>query len=102
MVGVDYDIELGQDQAIIDDLRARTAERLATGVEAGFLRSDLDLEETARAINGLIYAGALASLRSGGFPAGYVDAALSLLLGGVTAGAGQRGGGRAWPAGHAQ
>ena len=71
--------------ALIDQLRARIAEHLRTGVEAGYLRSDLDVEETARAINGLIYAGALATLRSGAYPSGYVDAALALVLGGIGA-----------------
>ena len=69
--------------AMIDTLRARIAEHLRVGVSAGYLRADLDVPETARAINGLIYAGAIASLRSGAYPDGYVEAALSLLRRGV-------------------
>jgi AcrR family transcriptional regulator len=68
---------------LIDRLRAQIADHLRVGVEAGFLRSDLNLNETARAINGLIYAGALATLRDHTLPTGYVDAALTLLLDGV-------------------
>ena len=68
---------------MIDGLRARAAQHLQVGVQFGYLRADLDIEETARAINGLIYAGALTSLRAGEFPSGYVDAALRLLLDGV-------------------
>jgi AcrR family transcriptional regulator len=42
-----------------------TAARLRNGVERGFLRRDLDVDTAARAINGMIFAGALAMLRSG-------------------------------------
>ncbi|GAB3913788.1 TetR/AcrR family transcriptional regulator [Kibdelosporangium lantanae] len=41
---------------------ALTAAYLSHGVELGYLRPDLDVENTARAINGMIMAGALASL----------------------------------------
>lgn len=70
---------------LIDQLRAAIAEHLRIGVQAGWLRADLDIEETARAINGLIYSGALATLRRGDYPGAYVDAALALLLGGIGA-----------------
>jgi AcrR family transcriptional regulator len=82
--GVDDDLRL-RVLTLIDQLRGQTAAHLRVGVQNGFLRADLDVEETARAINGLIYAGALAALRQTEFPVGYVDAALSLLLGGVMA-----------------
>jgi len=41
---------------------ALTAAYLSHGVELGYLRADLDIDNTARAINGMIMAGALASL----------------------------------------
>lgn len=40
-----------------------TAAYLSHGVELGYLRADLDIENSARAINGMILASAIASLR---------------------------------------
>jgi AcrR family transcriptional regulator len=48
----------------IDQLRSLTAAYLRHGVEAGYLRADLDVIETARALNGIVYAGALDAIRS--------------------------------------
>ncbi|HEY3509004.1 MAG TPA: TetR/AcrR family transcriptional regulator, partial [Kribbella sp.] len=41
-----------------------TAAYLSHGVELGYLRADLDIENSARAINGMILASAIASLRN--------------------------------------
>jgi AcrR family transcriptional regulator len=72
----------------IDGLRALTAAYLQHGVEAGFLRADLDVPESARALNGIVYAGALDAIRSrdpkGARP--YVAAALRLMFDGIAAG----------------
>jgi AcrR family transcriptional regulator len=81
-MGVD-DALRGRVLALIDGFRGTTADALRAGIDSGELRSDLDPEETARAINGLLYAGALASVREGHVPAGYVDAALALLERGI-------------------
>jgi AcrR family transcriptional regulator len=61
---------LGADQELAErwlDTQAafgKLCERyLANGVRRGFLPADLDLEVTARAINGTIFAGALAAVR---------------------------------------
>jgi AcrR family transcriptional regulator len=74
--------------ALLDALRAVTAAYLQRGIEAGFLANDLDAEETARAINGMVFAGALSSLRENG-AAGpqaprYLEAALRLMFDGVS------------------
>ncbi|HEY1918469.1 MAG TPA: TetR/AcrR family transcriptional regulator [Streptosporangiaceae bacterium] len=42
---------------------ALTAAYLSHGVELGYLRADLDIDNTARAINGMILASAISSLR---------------------------------------
>jgi AcrR family transcriptional regulator len=71
----------------LDTLRALTAAYLQHGVDAGFLRADLDVTETARALDGMIYAGALDAIRSHD-PASarpYVRAALRLMFDGVAA-----------------
>jgi AcrR family transcriptional regulator len=70
--------------ALVDGLRDAAARQLQAGVDAGVVRSDLDVPETARAINGLLYAGAFAALRGERPPDGYVDAALAMLLRGIT------------------
>jgi AcrR family transcriptional regulator len=41
-----------------------TARRLRNGVDKGFLRADVDVDVAARAVNGMIFAAALAMLRS--------------------------------------
>jgi AcrR family transcriptional regulator len=71
--------------AILDHLRELTAARLRAGVDAGFLRPDLDPVQTARAINGMVYAGALDAVRRGGNLERYVPAALRLLFDGIAA-----------------
>jgi AcrR family transcriptional regulator len=47
-----------------DTLSELTAQTLRNGVDKGFLRADLDVGVAARAINGMVFAGALATLRS--------------------------------------
>jgi len=71
----------------IDALRSLTAAYLQHGVDAGFLRADLEVGETARALNGMIYAGALHAIRSGGSDEAqaYVEAALRLMFDGISA-----------------
>jgi AcrR family transcriptional regulator len=70
---------------LLDQLRELTATYLRNGVERGFLRHDLDAVETARALNGIVFAGALAAARGGNAPAGYSDAAMRLAFDGVAA-----------------
>jgi hypothetical protein len=65
-------------------LRALTAAYLRHGIQQGFLRADLDTIETARALNGIVFAGALHAVRGDGDAATYVDAALRLMFDGVT------------------
>lgn len=66
---------------VLDTAAALTVGYLEHGVEAGYLRADLDAENTARAINGLIIASLLFSLRaqSLGAPAGAPPAGLPAL-----------------------
>lgn len=47
-----------------DTATALTAAYLSHGVELGYLRADLDVENTARAINGMIMAAAISVFRS--------------------------------------
>jgi AcrR family transcriptional regulator len=74
--------------ALLDELRAATAAYLRHGVSAGFLAAALDVEETARAVNGLAFAGALHSLReepaSRPDPARFVQAAVRLMFDGMS------------------
>ena len=70
---------------LLDELRALTATYLRHGVAHGFLRRDLDAVETARALNGIVFAGALAASRDGDAPRGYVDAAIRLAFEGISA-----------------
>jgi AcrR family transcriptional regulator len=71
----------------IDQLRSLTAAYLRHGVEAGYLRADLDVIETARALNGIVYAGALDAIRSRDPDRAqpYVTAALRLMFDGIGA-----------------
>jgi AcrR family transcriptional regulator len=71
----------------IDGLRALTAAYLQHGVDAGFLRADLDVGETGRALNGIVYAGALDAIRSRDPDRArpYVAAALRLMFDGIAA-----------------
>jgi AcrR family transcriptional regulator len=69
---------------LLDALRSLTADYLRHGVEQGFLRAELDAVETARALNGMIYAGALHAVRGDGQGDGYLDAALALMFDGVS------------------
>jgi len=48
---------------LFDVARGLTAAYLSHGVELGYLRADLDVDSTASAINGMILASAIASLR---------------------------------------
>jgi AcrR family transcriptional regulator len=70
---------------LLDRLRGITATYLRHGVERGFLRRDLDVVETARALNGIVFAGALAAARGGDRPKGYSAAAMQLAFDGVSA-----------------
>jgi AcrR family transcriptional regulator len=51
---------------LFDVAAALTAAYLSHGVELGYLRADLDVGSTATAINGMILASAIASLRKSG------------------------------------
>jgi AcrR family transcriptional regulator len=69
---------------LIDGMRALTAEYLAHGVQAGFLRADLDVTETARALNGIVFAGALRAIRAAdNGEHEFVAAALRLVFDGI-------------------
>lgn len=68
---------------LLDGLRQLTADYLRHGVDAGFLRADLDTAQTARAINGMVYAGALHAVRGEGDPDAYAEAAVRLIFDGV-------------------
>jgi AcrR family transcriptional regulator len=72
---------------LIDKLRAVTAGYLRHGIEAGFLPTDLDVVETARALNGIAFAGALTALRTAGDepadPERFAAAALRLMFDGI-------------------
>jgi AcrR family transcriptional regulator len=73
---------------LLDGLRSLTAEYLRHGIDAGFLRADLEPLETARALNGMVYAGALRTVQGdevSANPAEYVDAAMRLMFDGVSA-----------------
>ena len=70
--------------ALLDHFRELTARFLRRGVEQGFLSPDLDCTETARAVNGIVFAGALASVRAGDAPKGYPAAAIRLIFEGLT------------------
>jgi AcrR family transcriptional regulator len=69
----------------VDDLRLVTAAYLRHGVQQGFLAADLDVTETARALNGVAFAGALRAVREPGDAAGYVRAAVRLIFDGIGA-----------------
>ena len=49
---------------LLDSLTETTRRYLDNGVERGFLRSDLDTQATARALNGLILAGVVGAIRA--------------------------------------
>jgi AcrR family transcriptional regulator len=76
--------------AWLDELRGATAAYLRHGVAAGYLAPNLDIAETARAVNGIVFAGALQSLREDGStrpdPSRFLDAALHLIFDGIAAG----------------
>jgi hypothetical protein len=58
------DQELAERWLDTQDLFSRATEQyLRNGVARGFLPADLDVEVAARAINGMIFAGALAAVR---------------------------------------
>ncbi|MBA2240484.1 MAG: TetR/AcrR family transcriptional regulator [Solirubrobacterales bacterium] len=62
--GMGADQQLAERLLAAQDLFAEVGERyLRNGVERGFLRADLDIATSARAINGMIFAGALAAAR---------------------------------------
>jgi AcrR family transcriptional regulator len=71
--------------AVVDRMREVTSEYLRHGVRQGWLRSDLAIVETARALNGMVYAGAIRAVREGGESDRYVGAALRLMFDGVSA-----------------
>jgi AcrR family transcriptional regulator len=71
--------------ALVDRMRQTTSDFLRHGVRQGWLRADLAVVETARAINGIIYAGAIRAAREGGDSGRYVLAALRLVFDGVSA-----------------
>lgn len=61
--GVDQQLT-GRMLESIDSFGALTEPYLRNGVEKGFLREDLDVPVAARAVNGMIMAGALAAFRA--------------------------------------
>jgi AcrR family transcriptional regulator len=69
---------------IADRMRELTSEYLRHGVRHGWLRSDLAIVETARAVNGMIYAGAIRAVREGAEPDRYVGAAVRMMFDGIS------------------
>lgn len=71
----------------IDGAAMLTAEYLRHGVEFGYLRDDLDVDVTARAINGLILSGALTGVRNDDRDAAraYAHAAVRVMYDGISA-----------------
>lgn len=64
MQSMSVDAEMtGRVLAVHDAMAALTEAYLRNGVRKGFLRADLDTAVTARAVNGMITAGAVAALR---------------------------------------
>lgn len=53
---------------------------MAHGVELGYLRADLDIENTARAINGMILSGALAMLHNPSLDAKAMNRAIRVVM----------------------
>lgn len=77
----------GIDSAMADrvlefyDLATRiNTEYMAHGVELGYLRADLDVENTARAINGMIISGALALLHDPTLDATKINQAIRVVM----------------------
>jgi AcrR family transcriptional regulator len=73
---------------LIDTMGAMTARYLKNGVRRGFLRSDFDVELTARAVNAVVIPGLLAAVRGPVSPTErerYIDAAVGLVLDGTAA-----------------
>jgi AcrR family transcriptional regulator len=66
-------------------LRQATATYLTNGIEAGYLRGDLEPEQTARAINALLYAGGLEIATGGMALEDYTEAAIQLVFDGIAA-----------------
>lgn len=67
--GVDADLTQRM-YALLDSSIALTAAYLEHGVECGYLRADLDVANTAQAINGMMLASAIHGLRTGDAAAG--------------------------------
>jgi AcrR family transcriptional regulator len=69
--------------ALLDRYRSITAAYLEHGIAAGYLPADLDALETARALNGILFAGALGVLRGGEELDAFGAATLRLMFGGI-------------------
>jgi hypothetical protein len=73
--------------SLIDAMRDLTAGYLQHGIDAGFLAADLDVSETARALNGMVFAGTLSALRAEGGPDDgaerFASAAVRLMFDGI-------------------
>ena len=73
---------------LIDIMATRTQRYLENGVKRGFLRDDLDLELTAKALNAVVIPGLLAAVRGPVSQADrerYIEAAVSLVIDGTAA-----------------
>ncbi|MDT9664523.1 TetR/AcrR family transcriptional regulator [Rhodococcus qingshengii] len=62
--GVDADLT-GRMLDLLDQSASLTAAYLHHGVECGYLRADLDVDNTAHAVNGMMLASAIQGLRAG-------------------------------------
>ncbi|MDF0531649.1 TetR/AcrR family transcriptional regulator [Tsukamurella sp. 8F] len=71
---------------LLDTAATLTREYLENGVERRFLRPDLDTQNTARAINGMILAGALHGLSSPEIVDTFPAAVSTLVFGSIAAG----------------
>ncbi|MEV6713683.1 hypothetical protein AB0M48_16775 [Lentzea sp. NPDC051208] len=64
---------------------ALTSAYLSHGVELGYLRADLDVDNTARAINGMILGTAISSLRTPEAQAAQSEALRRVMYDGIAA-----------------
>ncbi len=70
---------------LLDTAATLTMEYLDSGVDRGFLRADLDTENTARAINGMILAGAIHGLNAPEIVDSFPAAVSTLIFGSIAA-----------------
>lgn len=73
---------------LMDTFSALGAALLRSGVEAGFLRSDIDLDNVGRALNGLVLSGLFMAVRGDAGPQArrrYIETVIALICDGLSA-----------------